>query len=53
MKNRHLLEKSKSLLFQNNASKEYWSDAILTAIYLINRLSSAILENRSPREIIY
>ena len=52
-KNRHLLEKTKSLLFQNNVPKEYWSDAILTATYLINRLPSTILQNKSPREIIF
>jgi Integrase core domain len=39
-KNRHLLEVTRSLLFQTNVPKSYWSDAVLTAAYLINRLPS-------------
>ena len=41
------------LLFQNNVPKIFWSSAVLTAIYLINRLPSANLEYKSPLEIIY
>jgi Integrase core domain len=51
-KNRHLLEVTRSLLFQNNVPKSYWSDAVLTAIYLINRLPSAKLNFKSPLEIL-
>lgn len=36
-KNRHMLEVTRSRLFQSSVSKIYWSDAILTAVYLINR----------------
>jgi hypothetical protein len=39
------------LLFQNNVSKTYWSDAVLTSTYLINRLPSARLRNMGPLEI--
>jgi hypothetical protein len=41
------------LLFQNNTPKIYWSRAVLTAIYLINRLPSVVLEYKSPLEILY
>jgi hypothetical protein len=41
------------LLFQNNVPKIYWSDAVLTATYLINRLPSANLNYKSPLEILY
>jgi hypothetical protein len=51
-KNRHLLEVTRSLLFQNNIPKIYWSDAVLTATYLINRLPSPRLKNMSPLEIL-
>jgi hypothetical protein len=40
------------LLFQNNIPKIYWSDAVLTATYLINRLPSVKLKNMSPLEIL-
>jgi transposase InsO family protein len=43
-KNRHVLNVTRSLLFQNNVPKIYWSDAVLTATYLINRLPSARLK---------
>jgi hypothetical protein len=52
-KNRHLLKMTKALLFQMNVLRQYWSDAILTATYLINRLPSVKLENKSPLEILY
>jgi transposase InsO family protein len=52
-KNRHLLEMTRTLLFQNNAPKIFWSDAVLTATYLINRLPSANLSFKSPLEILY
>jgi transposase InsO family protein len=51
-KNRHLLEVTRTLLFQNNVPKIYWSDAVLTVTYLINRLPSMKLKNMSPLEIL-
>jgi hypothetical protein len=52
-KNRHLLEKTHALLFQNNVPKEYWSDAILSANYLINRLPSSTIDNKISLEILF
>jgi hypothetical protein len=48
-----LLEMTRFLLFQNNILKIFWSDAVLTATYLINRLSSSNLNYKSPMEILY
>jgi hypothetical protein len=52
-KNHHLLEITRVLLFQNNVSKIYWSDVVLTDAYLTNRLPSVNLNYKSPLEIIY
>jgi Integrase core domain/GAG-pre-integrase domain len=52
-KTRYLLEVTRALLFSANLSKTYWSDAILTACYLINHLSSHIFDFQSPMEILY
>jgi hypothetical protein len=52
-KNRHLLEMTRVLLFQNNVPTFYWSDVVLMATYLINRLPSANLNFKSPLEIFY
>jgi hypothetical protein len=52
-KNRHLLEMTRVLLFQNNVLTSYWSNVVLTATYLINRLLSVNLNFKSLLEIIY
>jgi IS30 family transposase len=52
-KNRHILDMTRIFLFQNNTPKIYWSSAVLTAIYLINRLPSVVLKYRSPLEILF
>jgi hypothetical protein len=52
-KNHHLLEMTRALIFQTNVPKIYWSDAVLISTYLINRLPSVVLKNKSPLEIIY
>ncbi|KAL6278328.1 hypothetical protein ACE6H2_021929 [Prunus campanulata] len=51
-KNRDLLEKTRALMFQMNVPKRFWSQGILTATYLINRLPSRVLNFRSPLEAV-
>ena len=51
-KNRHLLEVARSMMFQMNVPKYLWSEAVLTAAYLINRMPSRILNMRSPTELL-
>jgi hypothetical protein len=38
-------------MFENNVPKKFWSDAVQTATYLINRLP-CVLKNKSLMEII-
>jgi hypothetical protein len=33
--------------------KQFWSDAVLTACYLINRMPSSVLDGVSPRSLLY
>ena len=47
-KNRHFLEITRALLFQNHVPKSYWGEAILTSTYLINRLPSRVINFKSP-----
>jgi len=42
-KNRYLLEVARSFISIINVLKSYWGDAILTIIYLINRMSLRVL----------
>ena len=51
-KNRHLLEVARSLMFQMNVPKYLWSEAVMTATYLINRMPSRILNMKSPAELL-
>ena len=47
-KNRHLLEVARDLLFQMHVSKHFWADALSTACFLINRMSSSVLNWATP-----
>ncbi|RVX11576.1 Copia protein [Vitis vinifera] len=50
-KNRHLLEVARCLMFSSNVPNYFWGKAILTATYLINRMSSRVLTFQSPRQL--
>ncbi|KAM2573952.1 hypothetical protein TB2_005960 [Malus domestica] len=51
-KNRDLLEKTRALMLQMNVPKRFWSQSVMTAAYLINRLPSRVLGFKSPIEIV-
>ena len=51
-KNRHLLEVARCLMFSSNVPNYFWGEAILTATYLINRMSSRVLTFQSPRQLL-
>jgi hypothetical protein len=51
-KNKYILKITRSLLFQMNVPERFLSEAILTVVHLINRLSSPILKNKSSIEIL-
>ncbi|KAJ0922526.1 putative RNA-directed DNA polymerase [Helianthus annuus] len=52
-KHRHLLNVARSLLFQGGLPLRFWSECILTAVYLINRTPSSILNGKSPYDLVY
>lgn len=51
-KNRHLLEVTRSLLFGKNVLKTFWSEALLTTTYLINRMPFWVLNFNSPFAVL-
>lgn len=51
-KNRHLLEVARSLLFTMHVPKHFWGDAVLTAVHLINRQPSRVLNFHTPTQTL-
>ncbi|KAJ0532312.1 putative RNA-directed DNA polymerase [Helianthus annuus] len=52
-KHRHLLNLARSLLFQSGVPLSFWSDCVLTAVYIIKRLPSFVLLGKSPYELMF
>jgi len=49
----HIIETGLTLLYQSNLPLKFWSHAFQTATYLINRLPTPILHNRSPFHALF
>jgi hypothetical protein len=47
-KHRHITEIGLTLLAQSHLDSHYWVEAFLTAVYLINRLPTPVLNHQSP-----
>jgi len=52
-KNRHLLEVTRSLMYTMNVPKFLWSEAVMTATHLINRMPSRVLGMKTPCEVLF
>ena len=52
-KYQHILNVTRSLIFQSKIPKVFWNYAISHSVYLINRLPSSVIQNKSPYEMLY
>ncbi|KAJ9566476.1 hypothetical protein OSB04_002442 [Centaurea solstitialis] len=52
-KHRHITETGLAMLFNAHAPASYWVDAFTSATYIINRLPSKLLQNKSPFELLF
>lgn len=52
-KHKHILNVTRALMFQCKLPTVFWCYAVKHAIYLINRLPSPILANKSPFEVLH
>jgi transposase InsO family protein len=51
-KNKHLLKVARAIMFYMNIPKYLWGDAILTPSYLINRMSTRVLQYITPLDCL-
>lgn len=49
----HVLEIARTLRFQSGLSLSYWGDCMLTAVFIINRLHSSILNFKISYEALF
>jgi len=52
-KHHHIIETTCALLINANVPMKFWGDVVLTARYLINRMSSSAIQNKVPHSILF
>ncbi|KAL3523116.1 hypothetical protein ACH5RR_015950 [Cinchona calisaya] len=52
-KNKCVIEMARYLLFEKNLPKPFWSEAFNASVYLLNRLPTKALKNKTPYEAWY
>lgn len=50
---KHINNIGLTLLLESTMSNKYWMDAFYTAAFLINRLPTFVLKNKSPYDMLY
>jgi len=52
-RHRTILEMARSIRFQSAMPLKFWGDCVSTAVYLLNRLPSKVIEYKTPYEMLY
>ncbi|PKU84173.1 Retrovirus-related Pol polyprotein from transposon TNT 1-94 [Dendrobium catenatum] len=52
-KYRHIIETTRTILHRASLPYKFWPDAVLTSVYLINRMPASTTNNYSPFELLH
>lgn len=52
-KHHHIVETGLAMLFNAHVPAQYWVDAFTSATYIVNRVPSPLLNNKSPFELLF
>ncbi|KAK2409531.1 putative mitochondrial protein [Trifolium repens] len=52
-KHQHILNVGRALLFQSKLPNTFWSYAVSHAVFLINRVTTSVLHQKSPYQLLY
>lgn len=52
-KHRHVLEVARDLIFQSGLPLSFWGGFVMTAVHIINRLPTRVLQFKVPYELLY
>ncbi|KAI9918513.1 hypothetical protein PsorP6_011818 [Peronosclerospora sorghi] len=51
--NRSIAEMARAMIYYQHLDREWWGEAVMTAVYTINRLSNSARDYTTPHEFVW